>query len=398
MPNWSGMILTKKGLNLQAKVEAGVTLNFTKMKVGDGILGPGQTLENLSDLISPKQTLGITGITPQNGGLCKISSLVTNIGLENGYYVREVGLFAADPDLGEILYAVSTDSSPDYLPPEGGSVVVNEQLDIYVGIGNASSITAQVDAAGLVTNQVLNNHNNDPNAHGKLTSLHLWQPEKAYTVGDICYSLTQASYKRFECVVAGTSGANEPAWPAVGQLKTDGTVTWIVDDIGDGLAPGDIILSPMQRAGRIKCNGALLNRADFPRLFRLAQQTGLVVTEAAWTSGKQGLFSSGDGVNTFRVPELRGEFLRANDDSRGVDTDRVSGTSQDSQNKKHKHLNGLPYGQSSRVFYGLGNPGSSLSSSIQDNITTTSQSPYTSEEGGSEARPQNVSYPAWIRY
>jgi microcystin-dependent protein len=37
----------------------------------------------------------------------------------------------------------------------------------------------------------------------------------------------------------------------------------------------------------------------------------------------------GDGVNTFRVPELRGEFLRVLDRGRGVDTGRALGQGQE---------------------------------------------------------------------
>ena len=56
MSNWSGFVLTKKGQQLLAKVEAGETLlNITKMKTGDGVLPVGQALEDLTDLVSPKQ-------------------------------------------------------------------------------------------------------------------------------------------------------------------------------------------------------------------------------------------------------------------------------------------------------------------------------------------------------
>ena len=46
MPNWNGMILTNKGRVLQAKVEAGETLSLTKLKLGSGIIGEGQSLKH----------------------------------------------------------------------------------------------------------------------------------------------------------------------------------------------------------------------------------------------------------------------------------------------------------------------------------------------------------------
>lgn len=46
---------------------------------------------------------------------------------------------------------------------------------------------------------------------------------------------------------------------------------------------------------------------------------------------------AGDGVSTFALPDLRGEFLRGLDDGRGVDSGRVLGSAQSSQNLSHSH-------------------------------------------------------------
>ena len=48
MANWSSLILTNKGKILRSKVEAGQTkLTLTKIKLGDGVISTGQTLEGL---------------------------------------------------------------------------------------------------------------------------------------------------------------------------------------------------------------------------------------------------------------------------------------------------------------------------------------------------------------
>lgn len=150
MAQYTGMILTKKGRDLQAKAEAGATLSLTKVKIGDGQLGQGQSLEDLNDLINPLKTLAISSIQAENGGLCRIRTNITNLGITQGFYVREVGLFATDPDVGEILYAITTATSADYLPPEGGVTVVNNQFDIIVVVGNASTIKATISTSGFV--------------------------------------------------------------------------------------------------------------------------------------------------------------------------------------------------------------------------------------------------------
>ena len=84
--------------------------------------------------------------------------------------------------------------------------------------------------------------------------------------------------------------------------------------------------------GYIKANGALLARTGggaYPKLTAAFLGGGLkVVTEAVWTAGAKGSYSQGDGSTNYRIPELRGEFLRGWDDSAGIDSGRGIGTNQ----------------------------------------------------------------------
>ena len=175
MPNWNGIILTNKGRVLQAKVEAGETLNLTKLKLGSGIISEGQSLEALSDLIRPEQNLGIAAKTAMENGFTKIEATITNAGLEEGYYVRELGVFAQDPDDGEILYAVTTDTAPDYLPAQGGAAVLSQEFAVYITTSNVDHIEATIDPTALATvgfvNLAINTHNTDANAHANLALL-----------------------------------------------------------------------------------------------------------------------------------------------------------------------------------------------------------------------------------
>lgn len=170
MPNWNGLVLTKKGQLLQAKVGTGVVLALTKMKLGSGVLPEGTSLEDLTDLVTPEQNVGIAAkevLTDQK--MCKISATINNVGLSAGYYVRELGVFANDPDDGEILYAVTSDSAPDYLPPEGGSTAVSQEFAVYISASNASDVEVSIDTGALATmgyvQLSINAHNEDPASH-----------------------------------------------------------------------------------------------------------------------------------------------------------------------------------------------------------------------------------------
>lgn len=150
MANYNGMTLTKKGRDLQAKAEAGTRLVFTRVKIGDGQLS-GQTYDDLNNLVKPKKDLMISSIKAEGDGQCRIRTHITNSGLQTGLFVYEIGLFAQDPDVGEILYSVTTATTPDFLPAEGGTTLVNHQFDIITIVGNALQIQASIDTDGYVS-------------------------------------------------------------------------------------------------------------------------------------------------------------------------------------------------------------------------------------------------------
>lgn len=97
---------------------------------------------------------------------------------------------------------------------------------------------------------------------------------------------------------------------------------------GAGAGVGTVIYAHTVLAGHVKADGALLNRGDYPELFAYADDNGLILSEADWANGMQGMFGAGDGIETFRAPDLRGEFLRGIDDGRGTDPGRVLGSNQ----------------------------------------------------------------------
>lgn len=78
--------------------------------------------------------------------------------------------------------------------------------------------------------------------------------------------------------------------------------------------PGSIMMWPLGTApaGWLKGNGANVSRTTYADLFAKIGTN----------------FGSGDGSTTFGLPELRAEFPRFWDDSRGIDTSRTIGSKQ----------------------------------------------------------------------
>jgi hypothetical protein len=92
----------------------------------------------------------------------------------------------------------------------------------------------------------------------------------------------------------------------------------------------------------LTCKGQTVLRADYPRLWEYVQTLGFsLVSDATWLSGvDKGLFSTGDGSTTFRLPDLMNMFLRGLKSDSGTDPERSlnkAGGYQADMNKKHGH-------------------------------------------------------------
>lgn len=171
MANWIGTILTNKGKTLQGKVEAGkCKLELTKMKIGSGILENGRDLEGSIELIHSEQEIGLSEIETMDTGECVVHATLSNINVKTGFYARELGLYATDPDEGEILYAITTDSNPDYIQAYGGTTTISYDIALTIIVDNATHTVATIDPEGLVTEAKLQRHDADTAAHTALAT------------------------------------------------------------------------------------------------------------------------------------------------------------------------------------------------------------------------------------
>lgn len=147
MGAFGGMIITNKGRALQAKAQTGIELKYTRIKVGDGKLG-GQSIPTLNDLISAKKSLDIKKLEVRPGGKAVVGSMLSNAGLKSGFYFREIGVFAQDPDEGEILYSYgNSGENAEYIPPEGGPDVIEKYIDVVTIVQNAPNVSAVIDGS-----------------------------------------------------------------------------------------------------------------------------------------------------------------------------------------------------------------------------------------------------------
>lgn len=162
-------------------------------------------------------------------------------------------------------------------------------------------------------------------------------------------------------------------------FSADGSAVIAVD-----LTPTGAVIWVAQNSapsGYLKANGAAISRTTYSDLYAAIGTT----------------FGSGDGSTTFDLPDLRGEFIRGWDDSRGIDSGRSFGSWQDHEIDSHNHLSGSngdetsvnwnPYGYDGTVRW----DGPSSGGAVGD-------AHYSSSTGGSETRPRNVALLACIKY
>lgn len=194
MAEWSNATMTDVGAALQAKVNAGKTkLTFTKIKVGSGVNATNPLA--LTDVISSKwETTNF--VVKLEGKIVSVDTVITNTGVHEAFRMSEIGLFAQDPDKGEILYAYLTDPEPDRMPAESGSVVVSQELTIGMVFSNTGNVSLTVNMGALVTREQLTEavkqHNTDVSSHPAITAMIAkilgatnWQENPAATLKDI---------------------------------------------------------------------------------------------------------------------------------------------------------------------------------------------------------------------
>lgn len=146
MAKFNNIILTDKGLNLIAETEAGKTLIFTKAELGDGDLLVTDNVQTFTDIKSVKLTLPFDKVSLDKNGQCTVRFTVDNTTLDEGFFAKEVGIFAkAGTDGKEYLYAYSNAGNfCDYVPDKS-TPTSKEIFKITLVTGNTANVTAVLD-------------------------------------------------------------------------------------------------------------------------------------------------------------------------------------------------------------------------------------------------------------
>ncbi|MBR3999973.1 MAG: hypothetical protein IKI93_16705 [Clostridia bacterium] len=152
MNPWANSVITQKGLALQAKLIAGTQLTITRAVTGTGYVTPG-LLQQQTAVGGEKQELTFGEVTYPEEGKCALKCRLKNEGLTVGYTAMQVGVYATDPDEGEILYFITQAESNKgtEVPSETESPGFSAEWNFYFQFGHADGVDVTVDPSNTVS-------------------------------------------------------------------------------------------------------------------------------------------------------------------------------------------------------------------------------------------------------
>lgn len=144
-------VVTLKGLALQAKVAGGGNIKFTKVATGAGTVDP--VLMQNQTAVSQSMQEFLYSMEPKFSDDAEVilSVVISNDDVTTGYDCYQLGIYATDPDDGEILYAIIQGGKPLSVPTAKALPGWTAEFNFYLQYGNADSVTVVVDEAGLLT-------------------------------------------------------------------------------------------------------------------------------------------------------------------------------------------------------------------------------------------------------
>lgn len=190
-----GFAIPKKGLALLSKLQSGSQLKITRVMIGDGQVPDDGNLRDLEDLVAP--ITQATSTKPITVGITT-SFIVQyrndlNGGLNRDININEYGVFANDPDEGEILlyYAnlgVYYEPVPAHRPNDP---ITSREYPVSIGVAEGVEVVLDYMASAYMTaedvevyctttilpmllaeaQRLIDEHNADPEPHPYLQGL-----------------------------------------------------------------------------------------------------------------------------------------------------------------------------------------------------------------------------------
>lgn len=147
MADFNNTVVTNIGIALTQRMQyAEKSLTFTKIEAGDGLY-TGERLEDAESLKDKKQEFPVSSFSIADDNVVKVTAVMSNESLHEAYYIREIGLYANDPESGQdVLYAITTAAGmdkADYYPPYNGQYPITITVELYIAVSNDVNVAVE---------------------------------------------------------------------------------------------------------------------------------------------------------------------------------------------------------------------------------------------------------------
>lgn len=155
-----GSYLTEKGNALIGKLLASEgTLKFTKVTAGDGSIPSGKSPEGMTELGNYVTDGLIASVSSSATGEASVVVQISSIDLAQGFSCTELGLWAEDPDEGDILYAyLYLQQHPEWIRADADAVNKLATFTIVTIVKNVALVTAVINPDAFATMADLANY------------------------------------------------------------------------------------------------------------------------------------------------------------------------------------------------------------------------------------------------
>lgn len=349
-------LLTQAGQAAMVRAAGfGETIRLTHMAVGDGNGTDIAPTQEMTALVNEVYRAPINALAPDDD---VADLLVADIIIPHeigGWTASELGIYDADGN----LFAIAS-VPPTYKPTmlDGGTTELHFRM--LIALRNADKIELIVDPTVILASREYVN-------------------QQLSAVKIPCEKHVKDKGNPHE-VTWGQTKDKPVKFPPEAHSHSVTDISGLSAELQGATPVGLIELYTMTTIPprRLKANGAALSRTTYADLFAAIGTT----------------YGAGDGVSTFNIPDLRGEFIRGWDDGRGIDSGRALGSAQDDDFKGHHHVEGR--GTNAGGRYGNSNTGLAARSCSPDSTNTHGYN--TSTVGGAETRPRNVALVYTITY
>lgn len=295
MSKYSAILLTVYGQAMIAQsASEKKPLIFTKVELGDGALVENEVFIEFTRLKNPLLSMNVNSIKNEGNATCTILATVDNSQVEQGFFARELGVFAKVGNDGEEqLFAYTNAGNYADYTPDKNSTLDEKQVAINLAVGNASSITAIIGSAQYATLENLQSHNDSADSHPDI---------RQKITDDIdAHNSIAAAHPAMDFVKSLSSADDGLHYTMRNESE---------DRVIDIVSVGDVAFRYKLAPGWVKANGATVKRSDYPKLVQFATDNDLFTSSP--TSNPQ-LFGQGDGNTTFILPDLRNRFIEGGD-------------------------------------------------------------------------------------